>query len=425
MSRRGSPPAGRDDRAGDPAGWGEWTRAVHLPEPPPVPQASLSVPVHRASAYAFSSAREFAEVMADPALGYSYGRVDNPTADAFAAAVAHLEGSGLPGGVAGQAFASGMAAVHGALLPFLRAGAKLVAPASMYGTTLALFRSVLGRYGVRVELVDIADAAAVASAVREGPGPPAAVLYAETLVNPTMTVADLPALAGIASAAGALLVVDSTFASPAVCRPLEHGADAVVHSATKYLGGHSDATGGVVVARPELAARIRADRVLTGATLAPDEAFLLRRGLETLPLRVDRACASARILAHAAADHPRVRSVLHPSLRSHPGHLLAQRLFDRGLDGETRCGACLTVIPHGGRDAGMAFCDRLRLAAVASSLGGTRTKVSHAASTSHRELDAGQLAAAGIDPGAVRFSVGLEDPGDIVADVLGALDGLP
>jgi len=393
---------------------------VHLPDPPRVPQSTLSAPVYRAAAFAFSSGQEFADVLADPALGYSYGRVDNPTVDAFAAAVAHLEGAGVPGAVAGQAFASGAAAVHGALVPFLAAGAHLVAPTAMYGTTLELFRSLFGRFGVRVDLVDFTETAAVAAAVRDG----TAVVYAETLVNPTMAVADLPALAAIAHDAGALLVVDSTFASPVVCRPLEHGADVVLHSATKYLGGHSDATGGVVVARPELVARIRADRILTGAMLAPDEAFLLRRGIETLPLRVDRACASALALARAVAGHPNVLRVDYPGLPSHPGHALAGRLFDRGPAGATRYGACLTITPRGGHAAGLALCDNLRIALVASSLGGTHTKVSHAATTTHRQLDAADLDAAGIDPGAVRFSVGLEDPDDLVADVVQALDAL-
>ena len=235
--------------------------------------------------------------------------------------------------------------------------------------------------------------------------------------------ADLPALADLAHQAGALLVVDSTLAPPPVCRPLEHGADLVLHSATKYLGGHSDATGGVVTGSAELIARIRAVRIDTGGSLAPDEAFLLRRGLETLPLRVSRQCATALAFATAVAGNPAVRRVDYPGLPGHPGHQVARRLFDAGPEG-TRFGAIVTVTPHGGRAGGYALADRLRVAQVATSLGGTHTKVSHVASTTHRQFDDAALAAAGIDPGAVRFSVGLEDAADLIADAAQALDAL-
>jgi cystathionine beta-lyase/cystathionine gamma-synthase len=216
-----------------------------------------------------------------------------------------------------------------------------------------------------------------------------------------------------------VLVVDSTFASPAVCRPLEHGADLVVHAATKYIGGHSDATGGVVVGPSALVSRVRAIRTETGGILAPDEAFLLHRGLATLPLRVARQCATAREFAEVLAKHPQVERILYPGLTDHPDHATATRLFDNG-----RYGACVTVTPIGGHSAGLAFCDNLRLARVAASLGGHHTIVSHAASTTHRQLDDAALASAGIDAAAVRISIGLEDPADLVADAVQALDRL-
>jgi cystathionine beta-lyase/cystathionine gamma-synthase len=246
------------------------------------------------------------------------------------------------------------------------------------------------------------------------------LVWAETIANPTLAVADLPALATIAQDAGAALVVDSTFASPVVCRPLEHGADLVVHAATKYLGGHSDATGGVVVGGAPLMAKVRVMRMETGAILAPDEAFLLHRSLATLPLRVGRQSATARAFAEAVAKHPRVERVLYPGLHDHPDHELATRLFDDG-----RYGACVTVVPEGGRAAGMAFCDALRVAKIAASLGGHHTVVSHAASTTHRQLDDAALAAARIDPAAVRVSIGLEDAAELIADASQALDALP
>jgi cystathionine beta-lyase/cystathionine gamma-synthase len=267
--------------------------------------------------------------------------------------------------------------------------------------------------------VDVTDLDQVRAVLR----PETRIVYAETVANPTTAVADLPALAEIAHRQGALLVVDSTMAPPVVCRPLEHGADLVLHSATKYLGGHSDTTGGVVSGAPGLISQIRAVRIDTGGTLAPDEAFLLRRGLETLPLRVRRQCSTAMLFAAAVARHPAVRSVDYPGLPGHPGHQTAIRLFDAGPEG-TRFGAVVTVTPHGGRQAGYELADRLRVGQVATSLGGTHTVVSHVASTTHRQFDDAALAAAGMDPGAVRFSIGLEDSEDLIADVHQALDAL-
>jgi len=416
---------------------GEFTRAVHLPLPPAVNQRSMGLPVWRTAAFAFADAQEYVDVLGGQRDGYSYSRLANPTADAFAAAVAALEGVGLDGEVRGEAFGSGMAAITAILMGFTAAGAHVVAPREMYGGTYAVLADVLSRFGVRTDHVDTTDPAAVSAAVR----PETRLVWAETLANPTMTVADLPMLADIAHRAGALLAVDSTFATPAVCRPLEHGADLVVHSATKYIGGHSDVTGGVVVARPELAETVRHVREHTGGILAPDEAFLLRRGLETLPLRMGRQCAGALTLATALAAHPRVARVDYPGLPGHRDHELANRLFDAGPEGR-RYGAVVTVTPYAdsigseegpagtdrgaanGRDVGMALVDGLQLATVATSLGGTHTKVGPVAGTTHRQLDPDALTGAGIFPGAVRFSVGLEDPDDLVADAVAALDAL-
>ena len=240
--------------------------------------------------------------------------------------------------------------------------------------------------------------------------PATRIIFAETIANPTTAVADIKRLAEIAHERGALLVIDSTLAPPVICLPLEHGADLVVHSATKYIGGHSDVTGGVVTGALELITQIRATRIDTGGSLSPDDAFQLRRGLETLPVRVRRQCATASVFAATLAKHPAVAYVDYPGLPTHPGHELARRMFDAGPEG-VRFGAIVTVTPYGGREAGLAFASRLRLAAAATSLGGTHTVVSHVASTTHRQLDDRALAAAGIDAGAVRFSIGLEDVG--------------
>ena len=394
---------------------GESTRAVHPPAAARPEQTPLGLPVYRTAAFAFETAQEYADLLSGDRAGYSYSRVDNPTTDAFAAAVAALEGVGVEGDVVGQPFASGMAAIATVLMTLTRAGAHVVAPREVYGGTYGLLTTVLDRFGVSTSFVDMTDVEAVRAAIR----PETTVLYGETLANPTMSVADLPALGALSREAGLTFVVDSTFASPAVCRPLEHGADVVVHSATKYIGGHSDATGGVAVGRPEVMDRVRHDRIDLGGMLAPDEAFLLHRGLATLPLRMERHCRSALAVATALTEHPRVVRVDHPGVPAHRDHALAGKLFDDG-----RYGAIVTVTPEGGGEAGMRLCDELRLVMVATSLAGTHSKVSHVATTTHRQLDAAALAAAGIDPGAVRISVGLEDPEDLVADLEQALDRL-
>ncbi len=394
---------------------GEHTRAVHTPTPPAPVQTPVSLPVYRTTTWAFETAQEYADVLADARPGYVYSRTDNPTSDAFAQGVAALEGAGLDDAVDGQAFASGMAAISTVLMSLTGAGAHVVAPRELYGGTYGLLTNVLSRFGVTATFVDSTDLDAVRAVIR----PETTVLWGETLANPTMTVADLPGLAAVAHDAGLTFVVDSTFASPAVCRPLEHGADIVVHSATKYLGGHSDVTGGVAVGRPDLLGPVRRFRIDLGGFLAPDEGYLLHRGLATLPLRMQRQCSSALAVATALLEHPRVERVDHPGLPGHRDHGLAVKLFDRG-----RYGAVVTLTPRGGREAGLAVCDQLQLILRATSLGGTHSMVSHVASTTHRQLDDEALAAAGIGASAVRLSVGLEDPEDLVADVVQALDSL-
>ena len=398
---------------------GESTRAVHVPRPDPPAQLPLGLPTYRTAAFVFDSAQDYSDILGDRRPGYSYSRVDNPTADAFALGLAALEAHGCDRPVAAQPFASGMAAISTVFLTLCRAGAHVVAPAAVYGGTFGVLHHVLARFGVEATFVDGTDVDAVRAAIRDE----TVVVWAETIANPTTAVADLPALSAVCRDAGVPLAVDSTFASPAVCRPLQWGADLVVHSATKYLGGHSDVTGGAVVGDVELVRAIRAARLDLGGMLAPDEAFLLHRGLATLPLRVARHCANALAVAEAVAEHPRVARVDYPGLTSHPQHELAGKLFDEGADGR-RYGAIVTVTPSGGREAGLAFCDRLRLGQVATSLGGTHTVVSHVASTTHRQLDDVALAAAGISPATVRVIVGLEDPDDLVRDLSASLDAL-
>jgi cystathionine beta-lyase/cystathionine gamma-synthase len=398
---------------------GENTRSVRLPVSAPPGQRPLATPIYRTAAFAFSSSAEYAAVLGDAVPGFSYSRIDNPTVEAFCAAVASLEGVNLRYQAVTQAFASGMAAISTVFWAFTRAGSHVVAPSAIYGGSYSFLRNVASNFGVQTDFVDMTDLGRVQAVLRPG----TSVVYAETLANPTVAVADLAGIARLAHEAGAMFVVDSTLAPPVICRPLEHGADLVLHSATKYFGGHADVTGGVVTGRPDLIKRLRDVRIDTGGSLGPDDSYLLRRGLETLPLRVRRQCATAQVVAAGLARHPAVRTVYYPGLTQHPGHLLARRQFDAGPEG-TRFGAIVTVAPYGGRDAGMAFADRLRIAQVATSLGGTQTKVSHVGSTTHRQMDGAALAAAGIDPGSVRFSIGLEDGEDLLADAMAALDSL-
>jgi cystathionine beta-lyase/cystathionine gamma-synthase len=372
----------------------------------------LGLPVVRSAAFAFDSAHDYAEVLGGRSPGYSYSRIDNPTASAFAASVAELEAPGA-GDVGAEPFASGMAAISTTLLGHLTAGDEVVAPADCYGGTWSLFTKWLPRLGVHAALVDVADTAAVRAAVT----PRTKMIYAETIANPTLSVPDLPALAELAHGVNGRFVVDATFATPLLCRPLEHGADLVVHSATKFLGGHADATGGVVVGRQPHLAPVRAARIDFGGCLAPDEAFLLHRGMATLELRVVRQSETAAVLAEKLAGHPAVERVRYPGLASHPHHSTARRLFRDG-----RYGSLVTVDIRGGRERAMAFCDALRTVQVATSLGSVHSKVSHAASTTHRQLDDTALAAAGIEPGQVRLSVGVEDPGELLNDLRHALD---
>jgi cystathionine gamma-synthase/O-acetylhomoserine (thiol)-lyase len=393
-------------------GRGFSTRATHPPEGPALEQRPSAAPTYRTASFIFESAEEYADILAGTRAGYSYSRLDNPTADAFAAAVAALEGAD-----SGQALASGMAAISTTLLAHLRAGDHVVAQSSTYGGTYSLLAHVLPRYGITTTFVDITDLDQVAGALT----PATRIVYAETLANPLVIVANLPGLAAIAHEAGALLVVDSTFASPRVCRPLEWGVDLVLHSATKYLGGHSDVTGGVVVGAAEHVAPVRTLRGELGAALAPDEAFLLQRGLLTLAVRMDRHCSNALTFAEAVAGHPAVTAVDYPGLPDNRSHELARKLFSVGPEGQLY-GAVVTIAPAGGREAGMAFCNALQLVRIATSLGGIESKVSHIASTTHRQLDDRALRAAGIAPSAVRISIGLEDVNDIVADVRQALD---
>jgi methionine-gamma-lyase len=383
------------------------TRAIHGARTPPVEQDTPSVPIFQTSTFRFATAEDYADTISFRRPGYTYTRgYGNPTLLAFETLMAELEGT-----QAAFSFASGMAAIHTLVTTVAAAGDRIVSSGELYGGTYSLFRKVLPRYGIEVDIVDPHDVAAVAAAL-----PGAKLFYCETIANPNVTVADLEALGRVCADAGVPAAVDNTFASPYLSNPARFGFSFVVHSATKYVGGHNDLIGGVVCCSAEDAARLRDTVIETGGTMAPFEAWLCLRGLATLEVRMNRHCENATALATFLEHHPKVERAHYPGLGSHPQHDVARRLLPRGS------GGMLAFEVEGGVEAGRRFCDALELAWVASSLGGTHTLVGHAASTTHRQLDAEARRAAGIADGLIRVSVGIEDADDIVEDFERALE---
>ncbi|HET6793439.1 MAG TPA: aminotransferase class I/II-fold pyridoxal phosphate-dependent enzyme [Acidimicrobiales bacterium] len=380
------------------------TRAVHRDAGDTVQRPS-SVPLYQTSTWRFDTLDQFADVIAGARPGQVYGRgYGNPTVEAFESAMADLERTG-----AAFALDSGMAAIHCVVTTLARSGSRVVASRHLYGGTYSLFANVLPRYGIEVVFVDPFDEAAVTAAL-----PGAALLYVETIDNPLLSVADLGRLAALCRSVGVASVVDNTFASPYLCNPAALGVDYVLHSATKYIGGHSDLLGGVVCSTEDGRRALRATAIETGGAMQPFEAWLCLRGLATLALRMDRHCGTAQRLAELLAASPVVSSVHYPGLAGDPHHEVASR--------ELRAyGGMVAFELAGGMDAARRFCAALRLGWIAASLGGPHTLVAHPASTTHRQIDPGLRAAQGLTDGLVRVSVGLEDTEDVLADFGAAL----
>jgi cystathionine beta-lyase/cystathionine gamma-synthase len=384
------------------------TRAIRAASRTPrLDQDPTAVPIYQSATFSSEDAEALGDVLTDRVHGYAYSRIDNPTVAALAAAVAELEGA-----EGGFAFATGMGAIHAALIALVSTGERVVASSALYGSTRSLLTGVLTRFGVEVAFVDITDHQAVRRALAVAP---TRVLYAETISNPTIVVADHAVLADLAHAAHATYVVDNTFASPYLCRPIEHGADLVVESATKYLGGHSDVLAGVVSGSARLIERVRGVQTDTGATLSPLAAFLVLRGITTLGLRMDRHSGSAAALATWFEGQAAIERVWHPSLASHPQAEAARRMLASG-------GGMLALQLAGGRIAGEAFIDALTIPQRTASLGSVHTMVVHPPSTTHRQLSEAELEAAGIAPGLLRISVGIEDVEDLREDLARGLE---
>jgi methionine-gamma-lyase len=384
------------------------TRAVHASRAgEPVIEEPASVPIYQAAPFIFSDMEQFAAVgKAKISGGYLYTRWGNPTVDALARTIASLEGA-----EESACFASGMGAIHASVASRAQAGEHMVTARQIYGGTYGLFHEYLPRTGIEVTFVDITDLDAVAAAFRDT----TRVLFFETIGNPTLPVAEVDALVAMGRERGATVIVDATFTTPYLFDAVSRGVDLVVHSATKYLGGHSDVTAGVVSGTSESIATIRHLGIDYGGCLAPLDAWLTIRGIQTLALRMDRICANALAVAQHLEGLPGVERVTYPGLASHPQAALARAQFTRGF------GGMLTFEVAGGVAAGRRVLERVRLASPAASLGGTKTLIVHPASITHTQLSREEREAAGITDGLIRLSVGIEDAEDLISDLTQAL----
>jgi len=375
------------------------TRAIHAGQSPDPATGAIMTPIYATSTY----------VQESPGVhkGYEYSRTQNPTRMAYERCVADLES-----GRAGFAFASGMAAAA-SVLDLLDAGSHIVAVDDLYGGTFRLFERVRKRSaGLKVGFANLADAAALERAIR----PDTRLVWVESPTNPLLKLVDLERIAAIARPRGILTICDNTFASPWVQRPIELGFDLVLHSATKYLNGHSDIVGGVVVVGADqgLAERLAYVQNAVGAIAGPFDSFLALRGLKTLALRMERHCANAAAVAAWLVKHPKIERVIYPGLESHPQHALARRQM-------AGFGGMVTAFIQGGLAPTRRFLERCELFALAESLGGVESLIEHPAIMTHASIPAEQRASLGIGDGLVRLSVGVEDVDDLIADLDQAL----
>lgn len=364
-------------------------------------------PIYLTSVFAFDDVPSLDAIYEHEADGYVYGRMAGPNADAVSGILAEAEGGGDA-----LVFSSGMAAITTSILTFVKTGDHVISSNVLYGGVHDYMANELARFGVEVTFLDL---------LAEDPSPHirpnTKLIYTETISNPLMEVPDIEALSKTAHEHGLLLFVDNTFATPVVARPLELGADAALYSVTKYLGGHSDITGGAVVARDEIIQKIRRYQVLYGAILGPSDCWLLARSLRTLSLRVRRHSENAGAVARFLESHPMIERVYYPGLDSSRSHGRASRQFENGL-----FGGMLSANLRGGELEASSMIKEMKMISFVPSLAGTATTVSYAAKTSHRFFDAKKREQLGITASQLRFSIGLEEPEDIIADMSSALD---
>jgi len=366
---------------------------------------ATQVPVALSVSFGYETVEEWLEVALSRKPGHIYGRNTNPTVAAFEEKVRDLEGA-----EAATSFASGMAAISNTLFTLLSPGDRVVSIKDTYGGTNKLFIEFLPRFQIEVSLCDTTDHEAIEAEIARG----CKVVYLESPTNPTIRIVDIARLAAAAHSHDAIVVIDNTFATPINQRPLELGADLVIHSATKFLGGHADALGGIVCGPKDLVSRIYHFREINGACLEPMSAYLLLRGMKTLHLRIRQQNTSALQIAQFLAAHPRVAKVFYPGLATHENHDIARRQM-------SGFGGVLSFALHGGFDTVRSFLPRLRYANLAANLGAVETVAGPPATTSHVELSPAERAAAGIPEALVRYSVGIEDTDDLIADLKQAL----
>jgi cystathionine beta-lyase/cystathionine gamma-synthase len=368
----------------------------------------VSTPIYQTATYAFDDPEVLAEtIRRGKDAGYVYTRWHNPTRAALEEVVADLEG-----GARAVSFASGMAAISTVLAALVQSGDHIAASPTLYGGSFSLMTKILPRWGIETTLADSHRTEDMVAAFR----PETKVCYAETIGNPHVPVADIAALAAACRERDIRLVIDNTFASPYLCNPLTLGADVVVHSTTKYIGGHHDLTGGVAVGEDELLRGVREMSIDLGGVAGALDAWLALRGVQTLALRMERHCRNADALAELLESHPKVARTWYPGLPSHPDHDVAMRMLPRGRSG------MLTFELAGGLEAGRRFQESLEVALVAPSLGGTHTLATHPPTVTHTQMSAEERRAHGIGDGMIRVSVGIEDPEDILEDFERALE---
>lgn len=378
--------------------WGFDTRAIHAEQEFDEATRAVITPIYATSTYAQEA----------PGVhkGYDYGRSHNPTRFAYERAVANLEG-----GAAGFAFASGMAAVA-AVLELLEAGSHIVAMDDIYGGTYRLFERVRKHSaGLEVSYVDMTRPELLEAAIK----PNTCMVWVETPTNPLLKLADLQAVAAIARKHKLIAVADNTFATPWIQRPLDYGFDIVVHSATKYLNGHSDIIGGMAVASGETGERLGFLQNATGGIAGPFDSFLAHRGVKTLGLRMERHCANALAVAGWLEQHPAIERVIYPGLSSHPQHTLAKKQMQNGF------GGMISAVVKGGLNAASAMLPRCRVFTLAESLGGIESLIEHPAIMTHASIPAELRRKIGIEDGLIRLSVGIENARDLIADLEQAL----
>ncbi len=387
------------------------TRAVHAGERPPRPDyVPTTTPIYPSSSFMYESLADLDAVFGNERAGYVYGRYGNPTVEAMETAMAALEGT-----EAAIAFGSGMAALHAVLLAAgVKPGTRVVASRDLYGATYGLLHKLFRGLGVETTFVDVTDLESVERALA---GDDVRALIFETVSNPLLRVADTPALARLARAAGATSICDNTFVSPYLHRPVEHGVDLVVHSTTKYLGGHGDVTGGVICCDAAHRLELMEISKMVGGISGPFEAWLVLRGLKTLPLRMRQHSQNGMAVATYLEGHPRVSRVNYPGLPQHPQHELAAHLLRDGCYG----GMLSFEIAGADQAQVFRFMEALRLVIPAPTLGDVYTLTLYPAHSSHRALTANQRAEVGIGEGLVRLSVGIEDAEDLIADLDQAL----